>query len=49
MRNYWVVIRALEMGLSSELSLGELRLTLGCCGTQKEVDAMAEPIAERAK
>ncbi len=39
----------LEMGISRELALGALRLTLGRWNTQKEVDAAGELIVGRAK
>jgi len=39
----------LEMGLSRELALGALRLTLGRWSTQEEIDTAAELIVERAK
>ena len=37
----------LEMGLSRELALGALRLTLGVGTTEKEVDTAGELIVER--
>ena len=39
----------LEMGLSRELALGALRLTLGRWSTEEEVNLAAELIVERAK
>ena len=39
----------LEMGLSRQLALGALRLTLGRWSTPEEIDAAAEFIVERAK
>lgn len=39
----------LELGLSRELALGALRLTLGRWSTQEEIDTAAELIVERAK
>ncbi|MDP2916492.1 MAG: aminotransferase class V-fold PLP-dependent enzyme, partial [Dehalococcoidia bacterium] len=39
----------LEMGLSRELALGALRLTLGRWSTPEEVDKAGELIVERAK
>lgn len=39
----------LEMGLSRELALGALRLTLGRLSTQKEVDTAGELIVRQAK
>ncbi len=39
----------LEMGLSRELALGALRLTLGLWSTQEEIDMAAGLVVERAK
>ena len=39
----------LEMGLSRELALGALRLTLGRWSTQEEIDTAANLIVEQAK
>ncbi len=39
----------LEMGLSRELALGALRLTLGRWSTQEEIDTAAKLIVEQAK
>jgi cysteine desulfurase len=39
----------LEIGISRELALGALRLTLGRWSTPEEIDTAAELIVEQAK